>query len=301
MTQLLRRIFASGARRIDRHTAGPRNRLADLAYRRDPGAWLDRIDRAIERAHDWLAPQRNVSMSVLFAAKRSMARGIDERFAFVDARLEHYRQTVKDPALRIFDAAYDPDRPPWRDVPDVMQVRPYVPIELLMLDAVWADHRRQPDILDRLRAFDDGGNYGTTHIVLGAHLLLANGGAPADETLALVESVIDSIAAANDRTSRADDIFAERIMMLGWHGRHELIRPAWIIRLLASQRADGGWASANFPPRDGSNQHTTIAAMTALAEFRAAELGRAPAFRADELRDLRSTRRIAAAFTGCDR
>ena len=80
------------------------------------------------------------------------------------------------------------------------------------------------------------------------------------------------VAAVNDRTARAEDIFAERIMVLQWLDLHHLVRPAWILRLLGTQRPDGGWQARNMPPIGESNQHTTIVAMAALAEFRAARL-----------------------------
>jgi hypothetical protein len=120
-----------------------------------------------------------------------------------------------------------------------------------------------------LRAFDDNGGYGTTHIVVGGLILLENGGAPADATRELIYSPVETIRAANDMTARAEDIFAERIMVLQWLDRHDLVRPAWILRLLRTQQPDGGWKARNMPPIGQSNQHTTIIAMAALAEFRA--------------------------------
>lgn len=267
---IIARIRRSAEFRIDRATVPARNRQLDAEFARDPGRYLDAIDHALARACDWFAPQPDVSMSVILVGRRSLERGVSPRFAFVEAKFEHYRRTLRDPAIRLVDPTYDPDAAPYRDLPDVMDVRPYWPVELLMIDAAWADLRPQPDILDRLRAVDDGGNYGTTHIVVGGLVLLQNGGAPAGATRELIDSTIETIRASNDRTARAEDIFAERIMVLQWLDLHHLVRPAWILRLLRAQRSDGGWQARNMPPIGESNQHTTIVAMAALAEFRAA-------------------------------
>lgn len=269
---IITRLRRSAEFRFDRATASLRNRGLDAAFARDPGRYLDAIDAALARACAWFAPQPDVSMSVILVGRRSLERGASLRFAFVEEKLDHYRRTLRDPAIRLVDRDYDPDAAVCRDLPDVMDVRPYWPVELLMIDTAWADLRPQPDILDRLRAFDDGGGYGTTHIVVGGLVLLANGGAPEEATRALMASTVETIRAANDRTARAEDIFAERIMALQWLDLHHLVRPAWILRLLRAQREDGGWQARNMPPVGLSNQHTTIVAMAALAEFRAARL-----------------------------
>jgi hypothetical protein len=269
LSNLLTRVGRSIEHRFDRLTTSHRNHRLDSHFMRDKGRYLRRIHAAVGRGCDWFAPQPDVSMSVLWVANRSLVRGVDERFAFVHPKLERYKRTIRDPALRLFDKAYDPDNEPYCSLPDVMQVRPYYPVELLMIDTVWADVRPQPNILERLRAFDDNGGYGTTHIVVGGLILLANGGAPADATRELVHSTVETISAANDMTTRAEDIFAERIMALQWLERHDLVRPAWILRLLRAQQPDGGWKARNMLPIGQSNQHTTVIAMAALAEFRA--------------------------------
>jgi len=262
------RALWSAQARLDRRTVRSRNDILDARFRRNPQPYLDDINAAIDRGCAWFAPQSDVSMSVLWVAMRSLDRGADPRFAFVREKLAHYRRTIRDPALRLFDKAYDPDKEPYKLLPDIMKVRPYYPVELLMIDTVWADVPPQPDIVDRLRAFDDNGGYGTTHIIVGGLILLENGGAPADAVRALMESTIETIRAANDRTSYAGDLFAERIMVLQWLDRHDLVRPAWILRLLRAQRRDGGWKARNMPPIGQSNQHTTGIAATVLAEFR---------------------------------
>lgn len=264
---LLTRVKRSVEFRFDRATVPARNRRLDAEFAQDPARYLDQVDRAIGRGVQWLLPQADVSMSVLLCAKKTLERTGDQRFAFVHEKAEHYRRTIRDPAWKLFGNDYDPKDPQWVGIPDVQDVRPYHPIELLMLDTVWADKRHQPDILDRLRAFEDNGFYGTTHIVVGGIILLDNGGAPADEVHKMMAETVSIIVRANEITARAEDIFAERCMVLQWLDLHQLIRPSWIIRLTRNQLADGGWRARNMPPIGQSNQHTTIVTLAALAEF----------------------------------
>lgn len=264
----LPRALWSAERRFDQLTARWRNDALDSRFARNPRRYLDKIDAAIDRGCRWFAPQMDVSMSVILVALKSLGRDVDKRFEFIHEKAEHYKQTICDPAIRLFDKAYDPDAEPSRSLPDVMTVRPYFPVELLIIDTVWADVRHQPDIVERLRAFDDNGGYGTTHIIVGGLILLDNAGAPAAAVRELIDSTVETIRSANDVTAYAGDLFAERIMVLQWLDRHDLVRPAWILRLLRAQRSDGGWKARNMPPIGQSNQHTTIIAMVALAEFR---------------------------------
>lgn len=264
---LVERAYRSAEFRFDRATVPARNRRLDARFAREPGLWLDRVHAAIDRGVEWLLPQPDVSASVLLCAKLTLERTGDRRFAFVHEKAERYRRTIRDPALRLFYPGYDPDAPQHCNLPHVMEVRPYGIGELVMLDAIWADLRPQPDILDRLRSFEDGGQYGTTHIVVGATLLLANGGAPAGDLRRLMAGTVDTLVRANQSTARAQDIFAERCMVLCWMDLHHLVRPSWILRMLRRQRPDGGWGARNMPPTGGSNQHTTIVTLAALAEF----------------------------------
>jgi hypothetical protein len=266
---LIVRAMRSAEFRFDRATVGWRNQMLDRRFAWSPQVELARIERAIDRGVAWFAPQADVSMSVLLCATKTLERIGDQRFAFVKEKAKHYRTTIRDPALRWLDSSYNPYDDRYRDLPDVMTVRPYFPVELLMIDAVWADVRPQPDIIDRLRAFDDNGFYGTTHIVVGGLVLLENGGAPEDEVRAMMDATVETIRRANEITARAEDIYAERSMVLQWLDRHELIRPAWMMRLVRSQRPDGGWQARNMPPIGRSNQHTTIVALATLAEFAA--------------------------------
>ena len=269
----LTRVVRSAEFRLDRALVPRRNDRLDAIYAEDTARQLAQIDRAITRGVAWLLPQADVSMSVLLCAQRTLDRTQDARFDFVHEKAEHYRRTIRDPALRVVLPDYDPDAPEHCDLPDVMKVRPYFPVELLMIDTVWADRRPQPDILDRLQAFEDGGFYGTTHIVVGGLILLENGGAPEAEVREMMQATVETIRHANNITARAEDIFAERCMVLQWLGRHDLIRPAWVMRLVQSQLADGGWQARNMPPTGRSNQHTTIVALAALAEFLAQAKG----------------------------
>jgi len=263
----LERARRSAEFRYDRLTTRYRNDRLDQQFHADRPAMLDRIDQCITRGVGWLGPQRDVSMSVLYCALQTLRHTADARFEFVRAQMDHYRATINDPAFRVLDRDYDDTAPEVANLPSVMDVRPYFDVELMMIDTAWADLRPQPDILERLAAFDDDGGYGSTHIVIGALILKENGGADAAALDALINSQIAVIAQSNDQTARAEDLFAERCMVLQWLGLHDLVRPSWAMRLMDRQLPDGGWTGRNIPPHGQSNQHTSVLALAVLAEF----------------------------------
>ena len=262
------RPFHAIQRRADAFVTKPLNDRIDTAFESARARWLARLDDAIGRGRDWFLPQADLTMSALYVLKETLLRSGDRRFAFIDEKIAHYRSTLRDPALRLFDNDYDPDAPAYRSLPDIMAVRPYLPTELLMIEIVWADVRRDPDIVSKLGAIEDGGGYGTTHIVVGGRLLLRNGGARREEVEALLNDTVETMRRCNDRTTYAGDLFAERVLMLQWLGRHDLVRPAWILRMLKRQQSDGGWRARNVLPLGQSNQHTTALVLGTLSEFR---------------------------------
>ncbi|MFX0540914.1 hypothetical protein ACEWPM_004165 [Roseovarius sp. S4756] len=267
MKSIFERLHRPYRFRHDRIVVPGRNARLNIDFARAPEAVLSRADRRLTGALAWLEPQIDVSTSVLPCASRTHRHTGDERFRFWEQKADHYRKTVRDPALRVVLPKYDPDQTEYAGLPDVMDVRPYVAVELLMIDALYADNCPKPDIVPRLQSFDDEGYYGTTHIVAGGLLLLDNGGAPAGEVHAMMEATIPSIVLRNRTTSRADDIFAERCMVLQWMGRHGLVEPAWIMRSLDDQLHDGGWGAPNMPPVNESDHRTVAVATAALAEF----------------------------------
>jgi hypothetical protein len=109
--------------------------------------------------------------------------------------------------------------------------------------------------------------YGSTHIIVGG-LAMKRAGVELDGRVnALMAAEVPCIARANRATSYAGDLFAERIVVLQWLERHDLVSPAWILRLLRAQQPDGGWKARNIPPIGRSNQHTSCLAIGALAQF----------------------------------
>lgn len=264
---LLQRLYRSVEYRYDVATTAFRNRRLDAEFATNRADWLDRIDAAVTRGTRWFEPQSDVSMSVLFCAWETLRRTGDARFGFVRHQMEHYRNTIRDPAFRVLDPDYRDDTPEALALADVMDVRPYFPVELMMIETAWADLRPQPGILERLQAFDDAGGYGSTHIVVGGVILQRNGGADPEEVGRIMEAQVEPIARANDLTARAEDLYAERCMVLQWIGRADLVRPAWVLRLLSRQRPDGGWSARNVEPMGRSNQHTSALALSVLAGF----------------------------------
>ncbi|EEW24162.1 hypothetical protein [Rhodobacter ferrooxidans] len=268
-------ILGAVRRRAERGVAPLLQRRATAAYQADRQGWLRKADIAVQRGLDWFAPQPDLTMSALYVLWQGWRRGTDARFAMIHPKIAHYRATLRDPALRLFDPGYDPDAAEVVLLPDIMQVRPYLPIELLMIEAVWADKRDPgPDFLQRLAAIDDRGWYGTTHIVVAAELMLRSGAYSQSALLSLMQATVAPMDLANRRATLMGDIFAERALMLYWLNQGHLVTPGQVVMMLNRQRADGGWSAPGVAPDGLSNQHTTSLAVAVIAEFLAQERGR---------------------------
>lgn len=271
LLRLPRRAFGALRRRAQRYMAPALQARLTEAWEADPKGWTARADAAIDRGLAWFAPQDDLTMSALYVLWQSWRRGAEPRFGVIHEKIAHYRRTIRDPALRLFDSTYDPQSPEVRDLPDVMQVRPYLPIELLMIEAVWADARYPgPDFLQRVSAIADGAGYGTTHIAVAAELMLRSGAYPEADLQHLMQATVEPMAKENDRSYFAGDIFAERAVMLFWIGQGHRVKAGQVALMLDRQRADGGWDAPGVPPIGCSNQHTTALAIAMIAEFLAA-------------------------------
>jgi hypothetical protein len=252
----------------ERGIAQLENQKLNRAFLSDQGGYLDRIDVAVSKGIDWFLPISDLTMSALLVMEWAHAQGADPRLAFVHDKIARYRETIRDAALRLFDRTYDCNAPAFAHLPDVMEVRPYFHIEQLMVKAVCADqHDLGEDFLRELESKDDRGGYGTTHIVAGGLILKRFSTIPHVRLDAMMQRCISSMVRRN-LTSYAGDQFCERVVMLQWLGRQDLVVPAWILRILAAQKPDGGWQARGVPPEGASNQHTTCLAIAALAQFR---------------------------------
>jgi len=268
---LITRISHALQYRMDRFFAEPKNRQSEKKYAADPKLWLDRFDASVVRGTNWFADHLDLTMSALLVLDQANRQTGDARFAFVNDRISRYRDTYYDPGLRTVDRDYIADN--HRHLPDIVDSRPYQVIELMMIDAANSDQGGAEGVLRYLSALPDNGGYGSTHMIVGG-LLMKRAGVTLDGRVdALIEQEINAVAAANHAQSYAGDLFAERIFVLEWVGRHDLVSPAWAMRLCAAQQPDGGWFGRNIPPIGQSNQHTTSLAMAALAQFSAAERG----------------------------
>jgi hypothetical protein len=253
--------------RLDKFLAEPRNRWLEQLYRRDREQWLRTIDVAVDRGLDWFRPQAELTMSALHVLYQVRRRTGDRRINFLDAKIKRYRETTRDPELRLVDPYYDPIE--HRHLPERRPSK----MDILMTDAIWAAHRNPLALVETLRGCSDQGGYGSTHIVIGGLAMKLAGETLSGQVDRMMAEEVPVIAKANRATSYAGDLYAERIVVLQWLDRHDLVSPAWILRILRAQRADGGWSARNIPPFGRSNQHTTCLAIGALAQFAHNERG----------------------------
>lgn len=239
-----------------------------------PAAVAGEIEVALDRALDWFGRQEMLEISALMVLDDLRAAGLDPRLDFVLQRIDRYRQVHPGFRERLFDKdfAHDPTDDPYgvklRNPADG-QVFEH-PLDTIMRRCLYADRLGLgEEFIDELRSLEDGGGYGTTHIVVGGRLLKRLGTIDHAVIDAAMQETAERIAAAQ-HSARSGDIFAERIVVLHWLGRRDLIDPAWIVRLVDARLPDGGWAGRVSLRRSVSNQHTTALGIAALMQYRKA-------------------------------
>jgi glycosyltransferase involved in cell wall biosynthesis len=259
------RIGIEAAQRcIDPWIVPPANaRLAARAHR-DSGSFAEAIDRAIERGIAWFEGVAEWEPDSLFAFLRIVDASHHPRLAMAQAALARRRAGWNDPFLRCYDPGYD-----WRDAdPGKRTWMPLAPMHDLMHRAVMADrYALDARFLDELRALDDGGGYGTTHVLLGCALLRLFGSFRGDVLDREIERCVEPLVAAQ-AAARVGDLFSERTAFLLWQGYTDRVSPAWIARIVRGQLPDGGWYWRRPPLAASSAQHPTCLAVAALLLYR---------------------------------
>lgn len=179
-----------------------------------------------------------------------------------------------DPCLRLLDRSHaapglsfervaqgDPAWP-YR-VPPAFAEQVYTPYDRALLRALYADVGDfGAEDIERIRTVARGdGGYADTHALMALLLVIAQGRDVAGAAQAEADRLCRLLAAAADAAEQFDDVFPERIVFLYWAGHGDLVKPAWIARILAAQRPDGAWGSDRS---QGYNLHTTALAVLAL-------------------------------------
>lgn len=274
MKAWLKRLYLAWIHYLDPLWVPLENALLHLYVRVFPRHFWRRLNRAIDAGMGYFERIPDWEIDSLYALRHFVDATFDARLAMSDAALARYRQLWKDPFLRLFDRDYQPERD-GASCPNT-----YVPprkMHTLMMHCVEADRLDlKSDFLHELCAMDDNGDYGTTHILLGCVFLKTFSHidpALLDQT---IQSTIPAITQAQ-RRGRIGDIYSERVAMLQWLGLHDLIDPAWIVRIIHGQMRDGGWYWTRPPFRTDSYQHPTCLALAALLQFRRQHQGNSKA------------------------
>jgi hypothetical protein len=247
------------------------NRRRRRELHRNPSETIGLFERALARGIAWFEPIEHLEISALFALEDLHRSGIEPRSAFIQEKIATYlatRSTFRN-RLLVPDFPYDPTVDPYGTSDAVREGdEVYVrPIDPMMRRCLYSDRLGLgEEFLTELATLDDGGGYGTTHVVVGSRLLQRFSRIDRGRIEALMQSMAEKIAAAQ-RSSHVGDLFAERIVILQWLGRTDLIDDGWLVRLARAQNADGGWPGRPTIRPGVSNQHTTALAIVALAQF----------------------------------
>lgn len=240
-------------------------RLARLATR-DAAAIQRQVNAAIDSAIRYFETRPHINLAPFIMLIRLARTGLVPRIQAFEQAVSGYFEKYSHPHLRLLDPQYaPPEDPSATDADDHYDN----PVHQLMTRCLYADRRGDgASCLAELAKLDDGGGYGSTHIVVGALILREFGAVPE----ALIEPLLRPVSGGlidAQRCDRAGDLFAERIATLQWLGRDAAVEPAWILRLLKAQCRDGGWTAGPSLRFAAPNHHTTVLALIALVQWKA--------------------------------
>ncbi|MBT4288663.1 MAG: hypothetical protein HOD92_15155 [Deltaproteobacteria bacterium] len=111
---------------------------------------------------------------------------------------------------------------------------------------------------------DHNGGYGDTHYLLS--LLLLEKFQCVNQTIIeqTKQQVINDLIDAQSLDNSFSDLFAERMVLLFWTGRYDVIKFNWIMRVAKEQTDDGGWWDVET---DGTDPHITGLSALAIKYF----------------------------------
>ena len=244
--------------------------LLEWRVRRHLERWPDlltgEVERAITGAIRYLETQPGLELTTIIALWPAFRAGDEPRLRFLEPALQYYMSRFNNPDLRLFDEDYDPNSPA---VAKLTRIAASHPINVVMEQCVYADRLGLGiEILDTLARLEDGGFYGTTHIVWGCLLLRRFSSIDGQRIDALLARGIESMK-RRQPTDVVGDLFAERVAFLQWAGRSDDVDPVWIWRIVRAQRADGGWCRVPSIWPQPPSQHTSCLGLAALIAFHA--------------------------------
>ena len=256
-------MFQSVLRWSNPHLVPADNQRIDRWVSAHPAEAAARVETAIKAAIGYFEAQPKIDLAALVLLGRLHRTGADPRLRFVERGIAACAASPGDPHFRLLDPTYAPS-------PDaiVRASKQYDhPVLQLMIKCLYADRNGDgAECLELLSRIDDRGGYGTTHVAVCGLILRAFGASSDAAVASLTQPVADTLIAAQ-RCDRAGDLFAERIAVLQWLGRHASIDAAWILRLVKAQRPEGGWASGPSLRPTRSSQHTSALALVSLVQW----------------------------------
>jgi hypothetical protein len=136
-----------------------------------------------------------------------------------------------------------------------------------MIRALYCDmngfNQRDYYLMSKLR--DHQGGYGDTHFLIYNLILEKLGCFDSNILQAHRRMVIDTILQSQNRETEFSDLFVERIVVLSWAGRKDLIQKTWVEIILNAQNENGSWVEKNLDYPDEQRRRERVMHATGLA------------------------------------
>lgn len=121
---------------------------------------------------------------------------------------------------------------------------------------------RDYELLSIIRGHDGG--YGDTHYLLSLLFLEKLHCSDMDKIAQDKKAVVDDIVVAQKNDDVFSDLFAERVVVLYWAGKGDLVHPQWIKKIVKNIQDDNGWRNSDT---DVNDPHITGLSALAIKYF----------------------------------
>lgn len=145
------------------------------------------------------------------------------------------------------------------------------PTDEVIIKALYCDASGYDDFDQELLGLirDNEGGYGDTHNLLGLIIIEKLGCRTGEEIFNEKKKVIRSIITAQEVDQEFSDLFAERIVLLFWAGKGDMVDIHWIEGIVKNAQVDNGWRDRGDTE---ANPHTTGLAALSIKYFIAGEM-----------------------------
>jgi hypothetical protein len=214
------------------------------------------------RGIEYFEGMDRLDFDAILILKGLIGTGNEPRLAFIETALMVYEKWWINPFLKLLGI----NQSSAEEKPNTYHAESAIDKALLLC----VDAETHEDIflsLKALKDLEDGGDYGSTHMLYGAKWLL-NHQKISKQEFDSATSIAFIEVARKQKKSITNDLFYERVALSLWAGNDRHATRASIMRIIRAQNSDGGWSFNGVNSYQPSVQHSSCLALSALLLYK---------------------------------